>query len=470
MRDNKKTPYMRILGADEDGNFFLLRSNMSLDSDRDRTGFRNRYYELEYYNADLHMLWERELVTSYENGKVSDVEMNNGRIIVTGYVNDKKAKSFTFYTQSINAEGKWLGTPVLLDQFYASDLDENNKPGIINSHDESHLAFTYRKVAEDKSSQSFIVVMLDTSLTVLYKKEIVIPVSPDLFFPASFQATDKGSYYVLGVHYTTEKRVKSPGQMYYELYGYNFQSDRFLHSEIKSSDKFLTDVGFSADNINERLIVAGFYSDKTTYSTAGVFYNSFSEDSLTELSSLSSPFPDSYLQKFIGDRKDGKSKELVNYSIDRLLLRKDGGTAIIAESFSRVERSYWDYYMQTFVYHYYYHYGNVMVLSINPDGNILWNNVISKDQNSVDDSGYSSSYLGSVVQGKLTAIYNKYISDESSVLLTTIDGRGAQKTDVLFNETERVTVIPRSARQIDDVTILMPVYRQNRFCIARISF
>lgn len=106
------------------------------------------------------------------------------------------------------------------------------------------------------------------------------------------------------------------------------------------------------------------------------------------------------MQKFIGERKDGRSKELVNYTIDRLIVRRDGGVAILAESFNRAERSYWDYYMQTYVYHYYYHYGNVMILSINPSGDILWNNVVSKDQNSIDDAGYSSSYISSIVSGK----------------------------------------------------------------------
>lgn len=468
MKENKKAPYLRILGADEDGNFFLLRSNISMETDREKSGFRSRYYELEYYNAGLNPVWQRELVTSYENGHVADVQMNNGRIVVTGYVYDRKAKKYTFYSQLLTNEGRWAGPAVELDSFNSSSLDEDNKPGILNSRDESLMAFTYRKIKEDKSSQIFSVIVLDTTLNQKYRKEIEIPYSADLYFPVSFQLTNAGNYYILGTHFTTEKKVKSPGEMYYEIFGYSFQNDQTLRTEIKSENRFLTDAGFSADNLNHRIIVAGFYSDKTTYSVAGVFYNSFSEDSLIQISELSSPFPPTYLQKFLGEQREGKTKELVNYSIDRLLLRKDGGAGIIAESFSRVERSYWDYYMQTFVYHYYYHYGNIMVLSINPDGNILWNNVISKDQNSVDDSGYSSSYIGAVAGGKFVTIYNKYISDESSVLMTSIDGKGEQKTDVLFNETEKITIVPRSARQIDDDTILMPVYRQNHFYIVKI--
>jgi hypothetical protein len=96
--------------------------------------------------------------------------------------------------------------------------------------------------------------------------------------------------------------------------------------------------------------------------------------------------------------------------------------------------------------------------------------VINKDQNSVDDNGSFSSYFSTVTGGRLAAIYNKYIEEASSVLITFIDAGGTQKTEVLLNETERVSIFPRSARQIDDETVLMPAYKQNKFYIIRISF
>ena len=66
--------------------------------------------------------------------------------------------------------------------------------------------------------------------------------------------------------------------------------------------------------------------------------------------------------------------------------------------------------------------------------------------------------------------YNKYIDDNSSVLISFVDPSGKQKTDVLFNEVERVSVITQSAKQIDDDTVLMPAYRQNKLYIGKISF
>lgn len=470
IKENKNARYMRTLGSDDDGNIYLLRSNISLETDRDRSGFRSRVYFLQYLNSDLKIVWEKELLTSFEDGHIADVQMNNGRVVVVGFLNDKKSKTYTFYIQALDNHGNWVAKPKEIDRFVATDLDEDDKPGVINSQDEMTLAFSYRKVSADKKFQVFQIAVMDTSFSSAYKKEIEVNASVNTFVPVSFMVSNQKSFFALGVHYTTEKRVKSQGEVYYELYGYNPSNSSSVYSIVKSEGKFLTDVGFSIDNFNHRVIAAGFYSDKTTYSVAGIFYNSFSEDSLIQLSSQSSPFPQSYLLKFVGERKEGKSKELVNYSIDRLIVRRDGGVGILAESFNRAERSYWDYYMQTYVYHYYYHYGNIMAISVNPSGEILWGNVVSKDQNSVDDGGFYSSYMSSIVNGKIISFYNKYIEDDSSVLMTTIDGIGAQKTDVLFKDLERVSIVPRSAKQIDEDTILMPAYKQNRFYILKITF
>ena len=468
LQDNKKVPYLLILGENESGNFYVLRSNMSFDNDRERSGFRNRVYILQYYSSDMAVIWDKELKTSYEDGHITDVNIINGSVIVTSYIFDKKIKQYYFYAQYIDADGKWVGKPVPLDNFSAEIFDDDNKPGMIVSSDQTMMSFSYRKINKDLKTQTFQIIVMDTALALKYKKEMEISISSQLFIPVDFILTNQGSYFVLGIHYTTEKKVKAPDQSYYELYGYSLALDRNVNTAIRSENKFLTDVGIVPDNFNRSIVVAGFYSDKTTYSTAGVFYYALTEDSLIETKMINTPFSPTYLQKFMGEKKE--NRELVNFSIDRLIVRKDGGVAVIAESRYKSNRSYFDYYMQTFISHTYYHHGNIMVLSVNPDGNILWNNVISKDQNSIDDGGFFSSYNSVVTNGRLAMLYNKYIDSESSVLVTFIDGTGSQNTDVLFNELEKVNIIPQSARQIDEETVLMPAYKQNKYYIIQISF
>ena len=88
----------------------------------------------------------------------------------------------------------------------------------------------------------------------------------------------------------------------------------------------------------------------------------------------------------------------------------------------------------------------------------------------MDDNGFYSSYFCAVTNGRLASVYNKYVEGNSGVLVTFVEPTGAQKTDVLFQENEKVTVVPKSAKQVDDETLLMPAFKQNKFHIIKLTF
>ncbi len=470
LTDEKKMQYMKIIGTDDDG-FYILRSNFSFEYEKDHSGFRSRKYALGYVDFDMHQKWNQQLTASLPDARITSVLSFNNRILVISSITEKQTKSYRIYAQYMNSKGAYEGQAMLVDSLVGEKINDDNKPDVVVSGNQSKLACAFRKVSVDnKDEQSYHTIVVDTALNILYKKEIQIPVNAKFFTPVNFTLSDRGNFYLLGIYYATEKKVKAPNESYYRLYSYDSSLDRVTSNEIKIEDKFLTDVGISADNLNRKIVVAGFYSDKTTYSTAGIFYFSMNEDATSQTVRKSSAFSPEFLSKFLGERKENNNKELVNYSIDRLILRKDGGAAVLAESYIESTSSYWDYYMQTYVSRHYYHFGNIIVLSVNPDGSILWGNSITKDQNSTDDAGYLSSYCAAITGGKIYSIYNKYIEEESSVLMTTVDAIGKQKTDVLFNELKNVSIVPRSAKQIDSETLLLPAYRENKFYILKVEF
>jgi hypothetical protein len=351
----------------------------------------------------------------------------------------------------------------------AEKADEEVQPDLIYSQNESFIACGMRSIAKDDSHQQFTAVIFDTSYAVQARKEISIPVKPKLFGPITPVLTDQGNFYLLGIEFRTEKRVKNPGESLYKLISYNFRKNEVGYNDIMVENKFLTDVAISADNRNKRIVVSGFYSDKSVNSTSGVFYYALSEDSMLQTPVVTSTFSPEFLRKMVTEGRV-KNNELVNYSIDRSVIRKDGGAAIVAESFNVTSRSYWDYYMQMWVYHYYYHYGNIIALSINPDGTILWSNAIQKDQNSTDDGGYYSSYFSAIMNGKIVSIYNKYVNEQSSVLMTTLNGVGEQHTKTLFEQSMNAAVIPNSGKQVDEDTILLPAERNGETLLVKIVF
>ncbi len=466
--DEKKYPYLHILGSVESG-YYLLRSNMSFNSEQGHSGFKSRKFLLQLISDDLRAIVSQPLILSCEDCHIADVGIIGSKVAVTYTSFDKSQKLMRLFIQKLDEQGKFSGDPMLLMEITADKADEEIQPDLIYSQDESFIACAMRSIAKDESHQQFTAVIFDTSFTVKARKEISIPVKPKLFGPITSVLSDEGNFYLLGIEFRTEKRVKNPGESFYKLITYNFRKDEVQYNDIIVESKFLTDVAINADNRNRRIVVSGFYSDKTAYSTAGVFYYSISEDSLLQTPVVTSTFSQEFLRKLVTEGRV-KNNELVNYSIDRSVIRKDGGAAIVAESFNVSSRSYWDYYMQMWVYHYYYHYGNIIALSINPDGTILWSNTIAKDQNSTDDGGYYSSYFSAILNGRIMSIYNKYVGEQSSVLLTSMNGVGEQQTQTLFDQSMNAAVIPHSGKQVDEDTILIPAERNGETLLVKIVF
>ena len=81
LQDNRKLQYMRIIGSDDNG-FYILRSNISFESDRDRVSFRNRKYELSYYGNEMNLKMQQPLYAPKEGGKIIDVKMVNNKVLV----------------------------------------------------------------------------------------------------------------------------------------------------------------------------------------------------------------------------------------------------------------------------------------------------------------------------------------------------------------------------------------------------
>ncbi len=468
LSENKKFPFVRILGSTEEG-YYILRSNITFGNDHNRWGFRTRKYLLQLMTDDLRLKLSRPLSIDCEDCRIADVGIIGENVAILYSTFDKRKRLLQLYIQKLGNDGNLSGNAVLLIETTTAKVDEDNQPDLIYSQDENLIACAIRSVSKDNEEQLYSTAIFDTGLAVIGKKEFRVPVKAKLFGPITSVLSDEGNFYLLGIEFRTEKRVKNPGESFYKLISYNLRKDIVTQNEIKLENRFLTDVAISVDNLNHKVVVSGFYSDKTAYTTSGVFYYSLSEDSLFQTPVVTSSFSPDFLRKLV---KEGRSKdnELVNYSIGRSAIRKDGGAAIVAESFNITSRSYWDYYLQTWVYHYYYHYGNIIAFSINPDGTLLWSNAIQKDQNSTDDAGYYSSYFSAIVNGKILNIYNKYITEKSSVLVTTISGVGEQQTKTLFEESLNASVVPHSAKQVDEDTILMPVERDGDQFLVKIVF
>jgi hypothetical protein len=460
-----KMNYIKIIGSNDEC-LFILQSNYPLENTANRGMYRNQKFLLSCYSMKMSLNWVKPIILPSKNQKILDLLIINEKLMAF-YLEEMVSDFTVFGFHQLDNTGNIEGKATLLDSISTSTLDFTSRPLIIASKDEYRIAVACRILPGNSEQQKFLVTMLNNSFEKEYQKELVIDASERYYTTVNALISDSGDIHLLGIRYLNDKKIKQLGEMYFQLHAYWKKTAQLTVSDIRVSDKLLTDAGIVIDELNNRVVVAGFYSDKTTNSAAGVFYVSQKEGELQASAVKSKPFPESFLKKFISERKE--SNELINYSIDRILLRKDGGAVFVAESFSTVSRSYYDYFTQSLISHAYYHYGNIITLSINPDGTFYWTNMLSKDQNSTDDDGYLSSYCSAIGGGKLYYIYNKYIESKTSVMISLVKSNGEQTSSVLFNELENTLVVAKSGKQLESNTIVMPALKEKKLYLVRID-
>ena len=180
-----------------------------------------------------------------------------------------------------------------------------------------------------------------------------------------------------------------------------------------------------------------------------------------------------------------KAPELYNYSLDNLILRSDGGALLIAEQYfvyerydyndpfyyggwygyrySRFNRFYDPYYRGNTQRDVYYNYNDIIIVNIRPNGEIEWTARIPKQQETINDGGYYSSYAYSVVRDKIYFVFNdnarnfdgesnriyNYNGRNSVVAMATLSKDGSVVTEPLFsNRDADVIARPMICRQI----------------------
>lgn len=467
IKSEKNLNYLKIIGSIGD-QFYLLQSNYPFESTQSKMSMKNQRYSLSCYSENMALNWTKQLQVPGTGARILDIQIINEKLLIA-YSEISKTNFMHFYVQHFSESGNLEGLAIRVDSINARVVENSSNPRLLVSKNEELLALAYRLVATEDSHQKFRVAILSDSSLQTSQAEIVINIGEQFFNPVDIALSDSGDIHLLGFCNLSEKKSIQPGDTYLQLYSYWENVNNTTNTDIRFADKLLTDAGLVIDNLNNTIAVAGFYSDRSLYSTAGVFLftKKWGSESVGELKSA--PFSENFLKKFIGEKKES-DRELINYSIDRILLRKDGGVVLVAESYSSTSRSYYDYFTQSLISHTYYHYGNIISLSLNTDGNFLWSNVLTKDQNSTDDGGSLSSYCSLIYNAKMYFVYNKYIEAKSSVMVGSVTSKGEQNTAVLFNELDKITLIPKAGKQVEQNVLLLPAYKDKQLCLLKIIF
>ncbi len=503
-----------VIGIVPEG-FYQLRQKVSQQANA-----RPRAW-IAFYDREMKLDRMEELPLKYKNKQraFERVVMLDGQLhLLTSFHNTAKKRNYLF-RQSLSR--KTLVPSNRLDMICENEARNTGDVGKFGFHispDSTRLLVFHELPYEKKQPERFGFHVYDRDFSLLWERNIVLPYPDNQFTVEDYQVDDQGNVYLLGVLYSDEakwRRRGSPTYRYVVLsYLDNGREARELR--IEGGEKFITDLTFRPAR-NGGLVCAGFYSEPGTYQIKGTTYFRIDPATGTVPDKQYQPFDLSFLTRHLPEKEQeklrsasaggqdiGKAVALYDYSLDELILRSDGGAVLVAEQFfieQDFRRDYafngfYPYTFDPFFYSrnyvrqqtdYYYHYNDILVVNIRPDGTMEWAARVPKHQETRNDGGFHSSYVLSIVRDKLYFVYNdnprnfngdkrvgkwyNYGGGEGVIVLAQVNKDGAVSTWPLATHQDvGVLTRPKVSRQIGRRQLALFGEKGNTYRLGSLQF
>jgi len=249
----------------------------------------------------------------------------------------------------------------------------------------------------------------------------------------------------------------------------------FIKHEVPLNNKFAGGTYMKLDNVNNRIYIGGFYSDKKNGNYEGVLYTYYDIATTTFQSRKNIAF-DERLRNGTGARNTKRA--LNDFQVKQLIVKNDGGFVMIAENYYQTTRNnyaggmgYYSWYTPTMSASVReYHYEDILAMSYDGEGVREWHNFIRKSQYSIDDAGLFSSYALLNTGGNIGFLFNDFNSMRTKVQLASLDAEGKVAMHTLPTRPDEPAWLPRAGKQVASKEIVVPCMRKGQICFAKVVF
>lgn len=456
-------------------------------------------YTLEHYSNDFVPIKSFDL--EIKEAKCKKVIQLNSKLYIFYSYPDLNLKKNILFVREIDKGSLQPKTDVL--KLGEIDYSEKSNPNHSDfnlrvSRDSSKVLVFYnlRYAKDEPEAIGFNV--LDDQMKSIWQKDIALPYKDGLFDVESFRVDNSGNVYLLGLIFKEKRKSKRKGQpnYSYEILACRDEGNTLMQYPIALEDRFLSDMQIEILD-DKRIICAGFYSEKGTYSVKGTYFltidaatkeiktKSFKEFSLDF---IIQSMTEREANRAVRKAEKGEEAELYEYDLDKLLVGKDGSAILIGEQYYMnvvTSTTYINGVMSTTTDNHYY-YNDIIAVKINSKGQIEWAEKIAKSQHSTNDKGFYSSYTLAIVKGKICFIFNdspknldykgvgrpeNFMRRESVVVIASLNQQGELVRQPLFSKKIKgVITRPKVGRQITNSEVILFGQRKKSQQFAKIVF
>lgn len=415
-------------------------------------------YFIQAFDEDLHVKWEREIHLSDRRVDIIGLVAHPDRFHLVYGMRDKG--TYYLYHRAY-AHDVSLIDSVLVDSI--ENIFITPQIQIRESEDETKVVL-FREENNQLQLLGFDLVRQKS----MWKHQIKLAGSNLQRNFSSMVVSNAGNFYLTLEPDRFLQKVQSL-EMFCSVPG----MEEVLHETIQLGDVTVYDYFTTYDNVQNRLVLTGLYSERFSTRAQGFYFLPYQPEQKAELHLL--PFDESLLAEVHG-REVSTSRGLSDFNVRQVALRQDGGVVIIAElnkEFSRrsslpMRRDNVSYTRSGWVD---YYYEDLILFAIHPDGTEHWKEVLRKRQYSQDDEAMYSSFFLFRTPARLRFLFNDEIKQENTVGGYEVTGTGHVERKTVFNtDYQRLKLRFRDGIQLAYNECIVPSERNNRLSLVRIVY
>lgn len=415
------------------------------------------------------------------------------------YQYQKKSVVFCMAAK-LDADGKLVGQPVILDTTDINYSSNKKLYTILNSEDKQQIGVLKINSKNERVHQVTFS-LFNASLTRQLKSTVAISMEEKNAFLNEFILDNDGDLAFLKPAGTSQNDNITK----LDLIVKKALTDSVAVYNVDLAGLFMDDIRLKVDNVNRHYLVTSFFSKSKRGNIDGLFCSIWDKNTGGAVANTNTVFSEELRNDAKGD---GSLKTAFNdYFLQNIVMRKDGGFVIASESVYTSSRAgsnnRWDYmngfgspyYMSPYNNYYYYsnpfnnyyypwgRFGgmggfqvnryfadNVAILSFDSTGNMEWANTIKKsqyDDNTDNYLGYGTMRMG----GEIHFIFNQL--EKRNLLLSdqSITAEGQLHRSPTFKNLDKgYNFMPRFAKQVSSWEMIVPCEYRNYICFAKVEF
>ncbi|MEX0967862.1 MAG: hypothetical protein WD077_11530 [Bacteroidia bacterium] len=466
IKASSKSHLSYIIGSDDQG-FYALRT-------RSGNLLRSEEYSIERFNSSMNMEFSKEIeLPEYKGDKVSleRIMLAQDQLVLFTSLLDKRNNQYLAFLNQVSPDGA-LSKMRTVDQIEGEKKLKTAGFNFTMSADQSKILVYHDNPYDKRGEESFAFKVLDNNLEELWQRDVQLPYSDKEIGISQYRVDNDGNIYVLASrNLAKSEREKGDASHEYILFNFKKGEETLTEYNLNLGQQVISEITINVDNEEGQIICAGFYSERSVAGLKGTFFLRINRESKeVEVQSVKE-FDRDFLALFMSEKRAKKGKELYNYDLHNLIIRKDGGAVLVGEQYYvRVSTSTSSNGVTTTTYHYYYN--DIIVVNINPDGGIDWINKVAKRQHSVNDGGYYSSYALLVGDESLHFIFNDHKKNQENydlkkikvlnnprkgiTTIASLSAAGEVKKKPLFNiKDQDVITRPKSCKSFGDNQLIL---------------